>query len=130
MTGDNAAEILVVDDEPDIVSLFETWLTERWVVRTATDGRSALEQVTPSTDLILLDRRMGEISGDEVLEQVRADGHDCRVVFVSAAEPDERVEALSFDDYLVKPVTRSELIGVIDELLPHEPPRDGQSSVA
>ena len=120
------SEILIVDDEPDLAHLFHTWLSASWDVAVAHNGNDALELISPSTEVVVLDRRMPGLSGDEVLSRIADRGLLCRVVFVSAAEPDENVVDLTFDEYLVKPVTRSELVDVVDQLY-HWRPEDEET---
>ena len=102
--------VLVVDDEQNLADLFAAWLSEEYAVRTAYGGHAALEAMDDSVDIVLLDRRMPEMSGDEVLGRLRDAGYDCLVAMVTAAEPDFDIIELGFDDYLVKPVTREELL--------------------
>ena len=111
------ATILAVDDEPGLVDIYETWFSDRYEIRTAFGGREALSAFDESIDLVLLDRRMPGMSGDEVLETVRAEGHDCPVVMVTAVEPDEGMVELPFDEYVVKPIDRGELGEAIERAL-------------
>jgi DNA-binding response OmpR family regulator len=108
---------LIVEDEPDLADLYATWLGTDYRVRTAYGGREALESLDEAVDVILLDRRMPDLSGDEVLEAVRDRGIGCRVAMVTAVEPDFDIIAMGFDDYLVKPVSREELDETVANLL-------------
>lgn len=108
--------VLVVEDEPDLADLYATWLRADYRVRTAYGGKEALEQLDDEIDVILLDRRMPGLSGDEVLEAVRGRGIDCRVSMVTAVEPDFDIIEMGFDTYLVKPVTKEALIETVEEL--------------
>lgn len=108
--------VLVVEDEPDLADLYAAWLQGEYRVRTAYGGQEALEQLDEEVDVILLDRRMPGLSGDEVLEAVRGRDIDCRVAMVTAVEPDFDIVAMGFDDYLVKPVARDALIDTVDRL--------------
>ena len=114
MSGD--LEVLVVDDEARLADLFAAWLETEWSVETAYDGEEALETVTESVDVVLLDRRMPGLSGDEVLEELRAAEYDCRVVMVTAVDPDFDIIEMGFDDYLVKPVSKDELLDMVEEV--------------
>lgn len=111
------ATVLVVDDDPQILDLYQSYLAEDFSVRTAMYGDEAIGQLDDSVDVILLDRRMPDLSGDEVLQAVRDQGYDCRVAMVTAVEPDFDLVDIGFDDYVVKPVTRDELIEVVELLL-------------
>ncbi|MFB6221987.1 MAG: response regulator [Halolamina sp.] len=109
--------VLVVDDEPSVAEAYSLWLDGKYDVETAFDGREALEKVDESTDVVLLDRRMPDVSGDEALEAIREAGYNCRVAMVTAVDPDFDIVDMPFDSYLTKPVTRDDVIEAIDELL-------------
>jgi DNA-binding response OmpR family regulator len=109
--------VLVVEDEPDLADLYATWLQTEYRVRTAYGGEEAIDQLDDEIDVILLDRRMPGLSGDEVLEEVRERGIDCRVSMVTAVEPDFDIIEMGFDTYLVKPVQRDTLTETIEDLL-------------
>jgi DNA-binding response OmpR family regulator len=108
--------VLVVEDEPDLADLYAAWLDGEYTVRTAYGGQEALEELAPDVDVILLDRRMPGLSGDEVLDKVRDRGIDARVAMVTAVEPDFDIIEMGFDDYLVKPVTRESLLETVERL--------------
>lgn len=108
--------VLLVDDEENITSLFEAWLADDYDVITANSGSEALEMIDESVDVALLDRRMPTVSGDELLEEIRNRGYDIRVAMVTAIDPDFDVLEMGFDDYLTKPVSREDLIDIVEEL--------------
>jgi DNA-binding response OmpR family regulator len=114
MTGETT--ILVVDDETDIADLYTTWLQREHEVRTAYDGGEALEKVDSDIDIVFLDRQMPDYSGDEVLERIRERGLECRVVMVTAVNPDFDIISMGFDDYLTKPVMRDDLNGAVETM--------------
>jgi two-component system, OmpR family, phosphate regulon response regulator PhoB len=112
-----SAQILVVDDEPDISALVAYHLTRAsYRVRTVADGAEALvalENQTP--DLIVLDLMLPGISGLEVLREVRgrAECAGVPVVLLTARrEEQERIEGLRHgaDDYIAKPFSPRELV--------------------
>jgi len=109
-------DVLVVEDNTELASLYSSWLGAEWAVTSVADGDEAVEAVTAETEIIVLDRRLPGRSGDEVLERVREDGHDCQVVIVTAVEPDFDIIEMGFDDYLVKPVDRETLNRCLDRL--------------
>ena len=108
--------ILVVDDERELADLYATWVNEDYEVLTAYDGQSALEAMDESVDVVLLDRHMPDVTGDEVLNQIRAAGHDCWVIMVTAVDPGLDIVELDIDDYVTKPVTRAQLTRIIENL--------------
>jgi DNA-binding response OmpR family regulator len=109
--------VLVVEDEPDLADLYATWLKDEYRVRTAYGGREALEEIDEEVDVVLLDRRMPDLSGDEALKAIRERGVECRVAMVTAVEPDFDIVEMGFDDYLVKPVSRESLTETVENLL-------------
>lgn len=117
MNDESNGRVLVVDDDPQVRELFAAFLDEEFTVETAASGEEALATITDDIDVVLLDRMMPGLSGDEVLTRLRERGFDCRVAMVTAVAPGLDVVELGFDDYLIKPVTRSQLHNVVDSLL-------------
>jgi DNA-binding response OmpR family regulator len=114
--SDDPPSVLVVEDEADLADLYAAWLGGEYDVRTAYGGHEAIEQLSEDIDVILLDRRMPGLSGDEVLVAIRDRGIDARVAMVTAVEPDFDIVEMGFDDYLVKPVTRESLMDTVESL--------------
>ena len=114
--SDDRPLVLVVEDEADLADLYAAWLGDDYRVRTAYGGREALENLDSEVDVVLLDRRMPGLSGDEVLDAIGERGIDCQVAMVTAVEPDFDVLEMGFDDYLVKPVAREELLDTVGDL--------------
>ncbi|MBP1921913.1 DNA-binding response OmpR family regulator [Halorubrum alkaliphilum] len=109
--------VLAVDDEPDLAELYEVYLEDSYRVRVATDGEEALSMMDDAVDVVLLDRRMPEMSGHEVLRAIREDGYDARVAMLTAVEPDVDIVNMPFDDYKTKPVSREDLVALVEVLL-------------
>lgn len=114
---DDDLTVLVIDDDRSLADLYTEWLERRYDVRTAYGGEQALQELDESVDLVLLDRRMPGASGDEVLETIRENDHDCLVVMVTAVKPDFDIVELGFDGYVTKPIDREELYGVVEQTL-------------
>jgi DNA-binding response OmpR family regulator len=117
MTGNDKPVVLVVDDDGDLADTYGLWLRDEYEVRTAYDGESALDAVSPEVDVVLLDRRMPGMPGDEVLERIRERGLDCRVSMLTAVEPETDIIEMPFDEYLVKPVSAEDVRETVEELL-------------
>ncbi|KAB1196413.1 MULTISPECIES: bacterio-opsin activator domain-containing protein [Haloferax] len=110
--------VLVVDDDEDLADTCRYWLDgERFTVETAYGGQEALDRLDESVDVVLLDRRMPSVSGDDVLDEIRSRGIDCRVAMMTAVEPDTDIVEMAFDTYLVKPVTKTDVKETVEELL-------------
>jgi DNA-binding response OmpR family regulator len=113
------AHVLVVDDDPDIRALLETWLTKAGhKVRTAAAGEDALARVRQQVpDLVFLDFSMPGMDGLDVLKELRGQALDTAIVMTTAFGSEQvAVEALrhEVDDYLVKPFTKSETLAVLE----------------
>ncbi len=112
-----APRAVVVEDEPGLADLYADVLGEEYAVETALDGEAALSAIEETTDIVILDRRLPKLHGDEVLERIRARGYDCPVVMVTAVDPDLDIADLPFESYLTKPVETEELLQAVDEQL-------------
>jgi len=122
VTGGDAAtppgqRILVVDDEPDIVALIVYHLARAgYRVSTAATGGDALDAAhREQPALIVLDLMLPDISGYDVLEQLRASVATQRVgvlMLTARVEEPDRVRGLGLgaDDYLTKPFSPQELV--------------------
>jgi len=116
-TEDAVPTVLVVDDDRDLADTYGLWLEEYYDVRVAHGGEAALEIADDDVDVVLLDRRMPGVAGDEVLAELRDRGLDCQVSMLTAIEPDSDLVDMPFDEYLVKPVSKSEVRETVEELL-------------
>lgn len=116
MTTASPPTVLIVEDERDLANLYAKWL-DTYDLRTVYDGEEALDRLDETVDIVLLDRRMPGLSGDEVLETIVTRDLSCRVAMVTAVEPDFDIIDMGFDDYVVKPVTEDDLRALIDRLL-------------
>jgi DNA-binding response OmpR family regulator len=122
-----APRVLVVEDDEDIAQALQRSLRmEGYEVRSAADGRVALEQGRSfAPDLVILDLGLPEIDGLEVARSLRADD-DVPILILTARDAlESRVEGLDAgaDDYLVKPFERQELLARLRALLRRRPPR-------
>jgi DNA-binding response OmpR family regulator len=117
MSGTEPATVLVVDDEPDVADAYAAQLQEEFIVSTAYGGQEALDKIDDAVDVVLLDRRMPDISGDEVLAKIRERELRIRVAMVTAVDPDFDIIEMPFDDYVIKPVSRDDLFETINRLL-------------
>jgi two-component system OmpR family response regulator len=114
--------VLVVDDEQSISDLIATGL--RFVgfeVRTAANGAQALtaaEEFKPHA--MVLDVMMPDIDGFEVCKQIRNEGQNIGVLFLTAKDGmEDKIAGLTIggDDYMTKPFSLEELVARIKALL-------------
>jgi two-component system response regulator AdeR len=114
---DTEATVLIVDDQPGIVDGHAARLSGSYTVRTAYDGEDALAQLDSAVDVVLLDRRMPGLSGDDVLTTIRERGLHCRVAMLTGVEPSFDIVDMGFDDYVRKPVLRERLLETVERLV-------------
>ncbi len=114
MPSGTTMQVLVVDDEPEICALYCRWLEqEGHTCRAVHSATAALAELgsTPC-DLMLLDINMPEVTGIEILQQVKEGYPDLAVVIVTAMQDREiafGAMRLGADGYLNKPVNKMEL---------------------
>ena len=109
------ARILVVDDEEHLAAgIRENLQAEGYDTEIAHDGEQGLKKIRAgSFDLILLDVMMPKLDGLKVCEEIRADGLQTPVLFLTVkGEPADRIRGLEAggDDYLAKPFHLKELL--------------------
>jgi DNA-binding response OmpR family regulator len=114
--------VLVVDDEPDVADTYSLRLAGEYDTRVAYGGEEALEKVDEDVGAVLLDRRMPDIHGDDVLDEIRERGYDCVVIMLTAVDPDLNILEMEFDDYLCKPAERETLLETLDSHLEQPTP--------
>ena len=123
--------ILVVDDDPEIVSFLKRGLVyEGYSVDTANDGVEALAKALErEPDLIILDIMMPGIDGIEVSQRLRQAGDVPILMLTAKGTVADRVAGLDSgaDDYLVKPFAFDELLARIRALLRRHQSEEGES---
>jgi len=117
MTGSETPVVLIVEDEPDVAETYNLWLDSDYEVRMAQSGDEGLAELDEDVDVVLLDRMMPGLSGDEVLERIRERDFECRVAMVTAVEPDFDILEMGFDAYLCKPIRSEQLHDTVENLL-------------
>lgn len=117
----NAPLILIVEDEPDIADVLDSYLRrDGYQTQRAQDGERALQlhqQMKP--DLVLLDIRLPAPNGMEVLREIRR-AWDTPVIMVTAlADDTDKLVALHIgaDDYVVKPFNPGEVVARVKAVL-------------
>ncbi len=114
--------VLLVDDEPRILSsLSELFKKCDYHLATAECGHEAIEQMNKEQfDLVILDMRLPDMSGHEVMDFINASNMDTDVIVISGNNDiDSAIGALKRGafDYLRKPYAREELIKTVDNAL-------------
>ncbi|MBD8103817.1 MULTISPECIES: response regulator transcription factor [Plantibacter] len=124
MTGAQATQIrvLIVDDEEGIRELLAEVLTgQGWTVETASTGMSAVRTaLTFQPDIAVLDIVLPDFSGLDVLDRIRTQLPDIRVLFLTANDAvEDRILGIDAggDDYVTKPFSIDEVVSRLRGLL-------------
>lgn len=116
------AKILLVEDDTGLCRMVKDWLTlEHHNLETANDGKDGLEKLRfYKYDLVILDWTLPEMTGIEVLKEMRKQGLSTPVIMLTGRNtvPDKEVGFdAGADDYLTKPFHMKELSARLRALL-------------
>ena len=117
MSETKSPRILVIDDEPALLETFRSILEPQYGVETAANGTSALETLDAEIDVIILDRRLPDRPGEQLLPTIRSHPGEFQIICCSAVVPDVDIISLPIDDYLLKPIGREQLREAIERQL-------------
>ncbi|MBO4899601.1 MAG: response regulator [Lachnospiraceae bacterium] len=115
-SGEFKKSILIVDDDPNYMTLVRGWLKDDYKVAMANSGLQAIKYLGKNkTDLILLDHEMPITNGPQVLEMLRHDEEtkNIPVIFLTGKSDKESVMAvvaLKPEGYFLKNIGREELL--------------------
>lgn len=116
-------KILVVDDEPDITASFQSFFGRRgFLVNTAASGKDALNIIkTSKPDLVFLDLTLPEMTGKEVLKELRAFDKKTKVIIITghaleSEVEDEEFQSLGISAYLNKPINLEKLLEIVESI--------------
>jgi len=120
--------VLLAEDQADLVEILAVGLRrEGMAVDVVLDGAAALEELAVNSyDVLILDRDLPRVHGDEVCRQLVETGAMTRVLMLTAArEVSDRVAGLTLgaDDYLTKPFAFAELVARVRALARRARPR-------
>lgn len=119
---DYVPRVLLVDDEPRMLSSLSALLSNRgYVLSTAEGGRSAIAQLEQASfDLVVLDLHMPDVSGQDVMDFMNMRNCEAHVIVTSgASEIDAAIGAIRRGayGYLRKPYSREELLKTVENAL-------------
>jgi two-component system, OmpR family, KDP operon response regulator KdpE len=125
--------VLVVDDEPPIRKLLRMGLNAHgYQILEAPNGKTALELLNQSPDLIILDLGLPDTRGLDLLRMIRARNEKVPVVVLSSRGGEAvKVQALDFgaDDYVTKPFGMDELLARMRAALRHQLQTHGERPI-
>ena len=123
-----STNIMIVDDEPDILFTYESFLSaEGYTVEAFTDPQEALKHLVqlpnPSSyyKLVLLDIRMPRLNGLQLFNMIKTLSPDSKIMFCSALDIAEELVSIfpdiKYDHIIKKPVEREYFISKINSML-------------
>ena len=117
-------KVLVVEDDKDIQEIIEyNFTSEGYEVITCSDGEDAVDLIRHETpDLVILDWMLPNLSGSEILRQVRSSKKIRKTPIIMLTARTEEIDKLKAfdtgaDDYITKPFSNAELIARTKALL-------------
>ena len=126
-------QVLIIDDEPPIRKLLRMGLgAQGYRVFEASDGKTAMQELANSPDLIILDLGLPDVQGLELLREIRSRNDSTPIVVLSSrVEEPAKVHALDLgaDDYVTKPFGMNELLARIRAALRHQLQVQGERPV-
>jgi two-component system, OmpR family, KDP operon response regulator KdpE len=131
----NAAppRVLVIDDEPPIRKLLRMGLSVHgYHVFEAMNGKTALELLGKTPDIIILDLGLPDIKGHDLLRMIRSRNEAVPVIVLSSRGDEAgKVQALDLgaDDYVTKPFGMDELLARIRAALRHQLQTHGERPI-
>ncbi|GAB7013885.1 HalX domain-containing protein [Halolamina salina] len=109
--------VLIVEDEQDVAELYSSTVeAEGYDVDVANSIGDASSMIDERYDIALLDRRLPDGHGEDLLAEIRDRGIDVRVGMVTAVEPDFDIVEMGFDLYVLKPLSQSDLLDAVERL--------------
>lgn len=117
----NEIDILIVDDEADIREILEFNLeNEGYKITSVESAEEALKALLPKHKIILLDVMMGGISGFKMADQLRKEGNNTPIIFLTAKDTENDMLtgfSIGGDDYISKPFSVKEVIARVKSVL-------------
>jgi DNA-binding response OmpR family regulator len=120
--------ILVCDDESDLLLMFRIHLESQYNVSTVVTGKECIDRVSElkkkneMIDLVLLDYKLGDITGENVARKIRETEKNIKILMITAFELDDHIvknmiQNRYIDDIINKPIQLEELSKKIEEHL-------------
>ena len=115
-----AEKILVVEDDSFIITFTSKVLKSRgYLVTTAMTGKDALKKIQASNyNLVLLDIGLPDVTGTEILKQIREINQDIIVIMITGnPQLDSSIDSVNYgaDWYLIKPINDTDLVDIVEE---------------
>ena len=115
------AKIVVIEDEVDLLELLEYRLSKEYEVVGFLSTKRVKEFLDEEgADLLIVDRNLSGVEGSEFVKELRDEGYDTPVIFLTAKNSEKDIEEgflRGADDYITKPFSFNELLLRIQAIL-------------
>jgi len=115
--NDDRSSVLILENERMVASMLADYFSDLYTVHYARTGKEAVEKHTDDVDLVIIDRKLDGMSGDDAAARIRAEHERQLILFVSGVEPGDDLCELACDDYIHKPVKEDEMKTRVELLL-------------
>ncbi|NDV19864.1 response regulator [Pseudodesulfovibrio sp. JC047] len=131
---ESTARVLVVDDEERFrKSMARILRSKGYVVDEVGDGMAALNTLaTGGFDVVLLDLKMPEMSGEETFQEIRLQGFDVETICLTghvSIDDATRLLRRGVFDYLVKPASVDEILGAVQRAMEKKQLRNDEIAI-
>ena len=113
--------VLVCDDDHGVQEAYKLILSERYALKIVGSGRDAVKVLRrQAIPVMILDLKMPELDGLEVLRRVRESAPATRVIISTgyrSVETAQEAARLGCQDYLTKPFTPQDVLGAVEQAL-------------
>ena len=111
------SSVLILEDERWVADILAGYFPDGTDVRHVRTGTEAIEAYTDDTDLVIIDRKLEGMPGDDVATRIRTEHEQQLLLCVSGVAPGNDISELEYDDYIHKPVSEDEMMTRVELLL-------------
>lgn len=107
-------EVLIVEDNKPQSKMYKRWLEPAYETRTANTRSEIFDEISDSTEIVLLDRKLPSTSAEELLTS--SDVFDGKqVIMITGIEPGIELIQLDITDYILKPISKEDLHDAVNK---------------
>lgn len=112
-------QVMIIEDDKMVCDLYEKILEKEYNVSKANNGEEALKKVSSEIDLILLDRRLPDKEGLEIMKEIKNNPkyEEIPIMMLTGLEPDFNIDEMPLEDYLEKPINPSDLRQSVEKII-------------
>jgi DNA-binding HxlR family transcriptional regulator/DNA-binding response OmpR family regulator len=111
------SSVLILEDERMVADMLADYFSGRYDAQYVRYGEDALDAYGDDIDIVIIDRNLERMSGDEVAARIRDEDGQALLLCVSGVEPADDIYELAYDDYIYKPAGEDQMRARIELLL-------------